>query len=272
MRTFQLVATILYSATALSASQVMVIPYVFTALGCNTSAAGAAQISCYADNGAFFGGTGTFQGYSYAQGGQTLHGKAVVTTSAFGGSSYAYPDLLDSLSLSSTTATGFVRFQYKIDGTLNVTSPNSFNSLARAGFQIISNNVTLQGPLEDLVTGFRAVSQTGIIDVPYTSASLTFDARLLVQATCQNNNNTGPTVQCSATSDFYNTGLITGMGVFDSSGAYRPNAVVSSSSGLQYPALSSAPEPKSVILLGTGMCIFLARRLKRRFRMNSHRF
>jgi len=261
MRVLQFaVATLFWYATALSASQVLVLPY-GGSQACNTNAAGSAPISCYADNGQTFGGIGTFQGYSYAQGGQTLHAKAEVSTTAFGGEAIAYADLVDTLSLLGTSAYGTVRFQYSIDGNLNSTPNNFFNTFAQAGFRVGPlNQGFMQGPI---LSGNGPVSQNGFLDVAYTNRSLTFDAQLFAEAQCQNNNaQRFPT--CLAAADFYNTGLITGLGIFDSAGVYRPNAVVISTSGFQYAPLASAPEPTSAILFALGISIVSLHKLKRR--------
>lgn len=255
------------AAASLAASTVTIQPSAFP--GCSQLVAGTATATCNANNGALFGDEfGTFQGIGHAQAGSgSLHADATanylgVTPSpnqnAFGGVSDAHAEITDTLTLSGAPQSGFLRFNFVLDGTLTLTE-DFVDPSATARALLFANGLvalSFEGNL-------GIVSGSSTVDVPYSTLTPNIDILLIAEGICTTFAGPKPG-SCFASADFSNTATIAGLGIADSNHQLVSEATITASSGYAYPVLSSSvvPEPSSLLPAGAAVAVlmFLRRR------------
>jgi hypothetical protein len=262
------------SAAALASSLVEVIPT--GGDECLKGVSDSSQVTCGGSN------EGGFSGFAQAQGsaGQ-LHAQATAqyvgpgvpfVHTPLGGGALANAGYFDTFSLTDAPGQGSFLLQFFADGSLSLSTNDVEGSVSSNltvlvgadGFPVWST--ANPGPVASLVS----------VAIPYSGLSpLTMNFQLTVEAGCGSPGGGGedPFGGCLGDVNFGNTVKVVGLGILDANGNVVPGAIISNSSGYNYPALNSftspVPEPASGLLLLGGAAVLIA---SSAFRARSLRF
>lgn len=176
----------------------------------------------------------------------------------------------DTFEIQNGPSSGALLFSALADGTSGVTcvasAPGNDANVAFICGNSPFNTILSVGGGSSLIDGSTgdSVLPNGstllTIAIPFVGSSVAVDFAMQSSGRCLVSNE----VNCNGFTNFYNTFLITGVSVEDSSGVLDPNAIVLSASGTDYDHIGSVPEPSSILMIGSGLALLaFVRRLHR---------
>ena len=265
LRIVKLTCLVAGAAGSLAASSVDIYPFGFGIAECLQLVTGTAAATCYADNGAIIGNQyGTFQGIGHAQAGSgSLHADATANylgatpnpnQNAYGGYSDARAEITDTLTLSGAPQSGFLRFNFVLDGTLTLTEDFVDPSATARAYLFANGSVALS-----FEGNLGIVSGSNVVDIPYYTLTPNIDILLVAEGYCAYGGAGPKPGNCFASADFSNTATIAGLGIADSNHKLVSGATITAASGYAYPGLGSSgvPEPSSLIPVASAVAVLM---------------